>query len=114
MPMGSSKPTVIFFGLTNSLAMFQAIINNIMRDLINIEKVAFFIDDILVGTDMKEGHNEVVEEVLKKMEKNYLYMKLEKYVWKSRRVNFLGVELEPEGVRMKKEKVKDIIKWLVP
>ena len=45
---GSFEPMVMFFGLTNSLATFQAIMNELLRDLINIGKVAVFIDDIIV------------------------------------------------------------------
>ena len=49
--MGSFKPTVIFFRMTNLLATFQAIINKILRDLINKGKVAVFIDNMLVETE---------------------------------------------------------------
>jgi len=65
MHIGSFEPTVMFFGMTNSPATFQAIINEILRDMINKGKVAVFVDDVLVGTEMEEGHNEIVEEVLK-------------------------------------------------
>lgn len=110
MSIALYKPTVTFFRLTNSQAMFQVIMNDILRELINTGEIAFFIDDILVGVDMKEGHDEVVEEVLKK-EENNLYIKLEKCIWKSRKVNFLKVELELEGVRIEKEKVKRVMDW---
>ena len=49
MPEGSFEPTVMFFGLTNSLATFQAMINELLRYLINMGKVAVFIDDVIVG-----------------------------------------------------------------
>jgi len=49
----------MFFGMTNSLATFQAMMNEILRDLINEGKVAAFVDDVLVGTETKEGHNEI-------------------------------------------------------
>ena len=65
---GSFEPIVMFFGLTNSLAMFQAMINELLRDLINTGKVAAFIDDVIVGTETEEGHNEVVTEVIKRLE----------------------------------------------
>ena len=52
--------------------------NNLFRDLINQGDMATFIDDILVATDTEEGHNELVEEVLKRLEKNDLFVKLEK------------------------------------
>jgi len=60
----------MFFGMTNSPATFQAMINEILRDLINEGKVAVFVDDILVGTETEEGHNKIVEEVLKRLEEN--------------------------------------------
>ena len=73
------EPTVIYFGLTNSSATFQTIMNNLFQDLINQEDTAIFINDILVATDTKEGHNELVEEVLKRLEENDLFVKPEKY-----------------------------------
>jgi len=52
--------------------------NEILRDLINKGKVAVFIDDVLVGTETEEGHNEIVEKILRILEENDLYVKLEK------------------------------------
>jgi len=80
--IGSFKPTVMFFGMTNSLAMFQVMMNEILRDLINEEKVVAFVDDVLVRTETEEGHNKIVEEILKKLEENNLYIKPKKCVWK--------------------------------
>jgi len=73
------EPTVMFFGMTNSPATFQAMINKILRDMINEEKVAAFVDDVLVGTETEKGHDEIVEEVLRRLEENNLYVKPEKY-----------------------------------
>ena len=78
--MGSFKPTVMFFRITNSPAIFQAIMNKILRDLINEEKVIAFVNDVLVGMETEEGHNEVVEEILKRLEENDLYIKPEKCI----------------------------------
>jgi len=68
----------MLFGMTNSPAMFQAMMNEILRDMINKGKVAAFVDNMLVGTEMEEGHNEIVEEVLRRLEENNLYVKPEK------------------------------------
>jgi len=76
--VGSFEPIVMFFGITNLLATFWAIINKILRDMINEGKVAAFVDNILVGTETEEGHDKIVEEVLKRLEENDLYVKLEK------------------------------------
>ena len=54
MPEGLFEPTVMFFGLTNSPATFQAMMNELLRDLINIEKVATFIDDVIVRMETEE------------------------------------------------------------
>jgi len=78
--VGFFEPTVMFFGMTNSPAMFQAMMNEILRDMINKGKVAAFVDNVLVGTEMEEGHDEIVEEVLRRLEENNLYVKPEKYV----------------------------------
>ena len=75
---GSFKPTVMFFGLTNSPATFQAMMNELLRDLINTEKVAAFIDDVIVGTETEKGHDEIVMEIIRRLEENNLYIKLEK------------------------------------
>ena len=56
--------------------------NEILRDIINKGKVAAFVDDILVGTEIEEGHNKIVEEVLRRLEENNLYIKPEKCMWK--------------------------------
>ena len=77
-PEGSFEPTVIFFGLMNSPATFQAMMNKLLRDLINTGKVAVFIDDVIVGTETEEGHDELVEEVIRRLEENNLYVKPEK------------------------------------
>ena len=78
--MRSFEQAVIFFGITNSLATFQAMMNKILRDMINKGKVVAFVDDVLVETETEEEHGEIVEEVLKRLEENDLYVKPEKYV----------------------------------
>jgi len=86
--------------------------NKLLRDLINTGKVAAFIDDIIVGMEMKEGHNEIVAEIIKRLEENNLYVKLEKYKWKVREVGFLGVVIGPDRIKIEEEKVKDVLNWL--
>jgi len=112
--IGAYKPTVIYFGLTNSPATFQAMMNDLFKDLINQGDTATFIDDILVATDIKEGHNELVKEVLRRLEENDLFVKPEKCKWKVREVEFLGVVISPKGVEMQKEKVEGVLNWLAP
>ena len=114
MPEGLFEPTVMFFGLTNSLATFQAMMNELLRDLINTGKVAVFINDVIVGMETEEKHDELVVEVVKRLEENDLYVKSEKCKWKVREVEFLDVVIGPERIRIEKEKVKGVLEWLTP
>ena len=54
--------------------------NDLLRDLVVEEKVAVFIDDMMIAMETKEGHDEIVEELLRRLEKNDLFMKLKKCV----------------------------------
>ena len=107
----SFEPTVMFFGLTNSLATFQTIINKILQDLINTGEVASFINNIIVETEEEEDHHKVVEEVVKRIAKNDLYIKLEKCKQKVKNVRFLGVVIEAERIKIEEEKVKEVLYW---
>jgi len=78
--VGSFELTVVFFGITNSLAIFQAMMNEILRNIINKEKVASLVNNMLIGTETEEGRDEIVEEVLKRLEENDLYIKPEKCI----------------------------------
>jgi len=104
----------MFFSMTNLPATFQAMMNVILRDLINKEKVAVFVDDILVGTKIEKGHDEIIEEILRRLEENNLYIKPEKCVWKTRKIGFLGIVIGPNGIEMKEEKVEGVLNWLQP
>ena len=83
--------------------------NNLFRDLINQGNTATFIDNILVAIDTEEGHDKLVEEVLRRLEENDLFVKPEKCKWKVREVEFLGVVISLKGVEMQKEKMKGVL-----
>ena len=68
-----------------------------------------FIDNIIIGTEGEEGHNEIVEEVVKRLVENDLYIKLEKYKWKMKVIGFLRVIISPERIKIEKEKMKDVL-----
>ena len=104
----------MFFGMTNSPATFQAMMNEILRDMINEGKIAAFMDDVLVGTEMEERHDDIVAEVLRRLEENDLYIKLEKCMWKARKIPFLGVIMGEGQVEMEEEKVGRVLKWPTP
>ena len=69
----------MFFRLTNLSVIFQTMMNKILWNLINTRKVASFRDDVIIGTEMKKEHDKIVEKVVKRLVKNNLYMKPEKY-----------------------------------
>jgi len=109
MHIGFFEPIVIFFRMTNSPATFQAIMNEILRDLINEEKVVVFVDDILVKIETEDDHDEIVKEILKRLEENNLYIKPEKCVWKARKIGFLEVIIGPNGIEIEVKKVNKVL-----
>ena len=111
---GSFKLIVMFFGLTNSLATFQAMMNELLRNLVNMGKIMVFIDNVIVGTEGEEGHDKLVKEVIRRLAENNLYVKSEKYKWKVREIEFLGVVIGPKGIKMKEDKVKGVLDWPTP
>jgi len=88
--------------------------NEILRDLVNKGKIAIFVDEILVETKTKKGHDEIVEEVLRRLKENDLYMKLEKCIWKVRKIGFLGVVIESNRIEIEKKKVNKVLSWPEP
>ena len=107
--IGSFELTVMFFRMTNSPATFQAMINEILKDIINKGKVAAFVNNMLVKTETEEEHNKIVEEVLRRLEENNLYVKLEKYIWKVQKVGFLEIIIELNGIKIEKEKIDRVL-----
>jgi len=105
---------MMFFGMTNSPAMFQGMMNKILRDMINKGKVAAFVDNVLIGTEIEEGYDELVEKVLRRLEENDLYVKPEKCTWKVQKVNFLEVVMGQEKIEMEEDKVAGVLNWPIP
>ena len=112
--VGSYELVVIFFRMTNLPATFQGMMNEVLRDMINEGKVAAFVDDVLIGTGTEKGHEEIVEEVLRRLEENDLYVKPEKCTWKVQKVNFLGVVMGQGKIEMEEDKVAGVLNWSVP
>jgi len=109
MHISSFEPIVMFFKMTNLPATFQVMMNKILRDLMNKGKVVIFIDNMLVEIETEEGHNEIVEEILRRLEENNLYVKPEKYMWKVRKIRFLGVIIGPNGIEIEGKKVDRVL-----
>ena len=74
------EPIVMFFGLTSLSAIFQPMINDLLRDMIKAGDIAAFINDVMVGIETEEEHENIVEEVLRKIVENDLFVKSEMYI----------------------------------
>ena len=69
--------------------------------MINIGKVASFINNVIVGTETEEKHDKIIEEVVRRLVENNLYVKPKKCKWKVKKVGFLEVVIELEKIKMK-------------
>ena len=112
---GLFKPTVMFFGLTNSPATFQTMMNAIFAEEIAEGWLIIYMDDILVATkDDQEFHDKCIHWMLDKLKEHELYLKPEKCVFDQKRIKFLGVILEGGTVQMDPAKVKGVADWPPP
>ncbi|KAK3548972.1 hypothetical protein QTP70_022655 [Hemibagrus guttatus] len=113
MTHGHYKYCVMPFGLTNAPAVFQALINEVFRDLLGRGVIAY-IDDILVYSTSMEKHVRQVREVLARLQQHYLYVKLEKCEFHRPMVTFLGYMISHQGVEMDMVKVRAVMEWHAP
>ena len=111
---GLFEPLVMFFGLTNSPATFQALMNSIFSDLIAAGKVAVYLDDILIFTATLEEHRKVVHEVLHRLKKHDLYLRPEKCEFERKEIEYLGLVIREGEVRMDPAKVEAVRNWPIP
>ena len=104
----------MYFGLTNSPATFQTLINTIFAELIALGKVAVYMDDILIYSSNKETHRKTTHEVLKHLKEYDLYLKPEKCEFDKDRIKYLGMMIEPGRVSMDSAKNTAVANWPVP
>ena len=88
--------------------------NKILQDLINTGKVVSFINDVIIEMEIKEEYDEIVEEVVRKLAQNDLYVKPEKCKWKVKEVSFLRVVIGLERIKIEEEMMKDILDQPTP
>jgi len=98
----------MFFGMTNSLATFQTMMNNIFRNLIVEGIVVFYLDDILIFTKMEEEHAQAVQQVLQVLKENKLFLRLEKCEFYKQRIEYLGLVILENEVSMDLVKVAGV------
>ncbi len=111
---GLFEPTVMFFGLTNSPATFQWMMNDIFKDLIASGAVTIYLDDILIMSKTKAEHRRITHKVLKVLRKNKLSLKAEKCEFETLETEYLGVIISEGSIHMDPVKIAGIAAWPVP
>ena len=111
---GLFEPLVMFFGLTNSPATFQTMMDDIFEELISEGVVVVYLDDILIFTDTLEEHWSVTRRVLELMEQHKLYLKLEKCEFEKTTVEYLRVIISHNSVAIDPVKIAGVQEWPEP
>ncbi len=111
---GLFEPTVMFFGLTNSPATFQCMMNDIFHDLISEGKVTIYLDDILIFSKDKTEHQQLVKWVLQRLWENKLFLKAEKCKFEVLETKYLRVIISENSIHMDPVKIAGIAEWPTP
>ncbi|CEP16048.1 hypothetical protein [Parasitella parasitica] len=101
------------FGLNSAPATFQAFVNDIRRDFLDVF-LAVYLDDYLIYSKSPEEHTKHVRMVLQRLREAKLSLKLEKCEFDVTKVQFLGFQITPQGISMDPEKIKAISEWSAP
>ena len=113
-PFGSFEPTVMFFGLCNSPSTFQRMMNEYFWDYIMEGWVVIYMDDILICAENLETLRTRTRKILKRLKEKDLYLKLEKCLFDKEEVDFLGMVIRHNKIKMDKTKLKGIEDWEEP
>ena len=113
IPRGHYEYLVMPFGLTNAPAVFQAMINYVLRDFLD-HFVYVYLDNIQIYSTDLETHKVHVTEVLTRLLEHQLYVKAEKSVFHANTVSFLGFIVAPRKVQMDPAKVSAVAQWPTP
>ena len=111
---GLFEPLVIFFGMTNSPATFQTIMNDIFRTLIAEGIVVVYLDDILIFTRTEEEHERAVQRVLEVLAEHKLFLHPEKCEFHWKEIEYLGLVISENKVAMDPVKVAGVCDWSTP
>jgi hypothetical protein len=114
MNRGLFKPLVMYFGLTNSLATVQTMMNEIFQDLITEGVISIYLDDILILTNSLEEHHWITRLVLDHMREHKLYLQPEKCEFEKTRIEYLGVIISHNKVEMDPVKIAGVADWPTP
>ncbi|GLB37179.1 putative chromo (CHRromatin Organisation MOdifier) domain containing protein [Lyophyllum shimeji] len=111
---GLFEPLVMFFGLTNSPATFQTMMNDIFRDLIAQGVVCVYLDDILIYTKTLEEHRRITRIILDRLREHRLFLKPEKCKFERTEIEYLGLIISHGTASMDPVKVAGVAEWPVP
>uniref|UniRef100_A0A0W0F1F4 Putative reverse transcriptase-rnase h-integrase n=1 Tax=Moniliophthora roreri TaxID=221103 RepID=A0A0W0F1F4_MONRR len=111
---GLFEPTVMFFGLSNSPATFQAFMNDILSDFIDEGWCVVYMDDILLFSKNQAEHRERTEQLMRRLKKHDLFLKPEKCKFDVTEVVFLGMVIRPSYIAMDPVKIAGIVEWELP
>ena len=112
-PRGHYEYLVMPFGLTNAPAAFQAMMNDVLRDMLDIF-VVVYLDDILVFSRSIEEHVQHVRQVIQRLLENRLFIKAEKCIFHAPSVEFLGFVVESGQTRPDPRKIQAVVDWPQP
>ena len=112
-PPGHFEYLVMPLGLTNAPAIFQAMVNDVLRDMLN-HSVFVYVDDILIFSHSLEEHIVHVRQVLQRLWENKLFVKSEKCEFHVSSVSFLGYILENGQLRTDPAKIQAVTDWPPP
>lgn len=104
---------VMSFGLTNALATFQSVMNNVFSAHLKHFVLVFF-DDILIYSKIVLDHQNHLRFVFQILVENQLYAKMSKCTFGTQEVDYLGHIISANGVRMGPAKVAAMLSWPVP
>jgi hypothetical protein len=111
---GLFEPLVMFFGLTNSPATFQTMMNEIFIDMILEGVVVVYLDDILIFTKTLDEHRQVTRRVLGRLAEHELFLRPEKCEFEKTRIEYLGLIISEDHVEMDPVKVAGVAEWPQP
>ncbi len=112
-PRGHFEYCVLPFGLSNAPAVFQALVNDVLRDMLD-QFIYVYLDDILIFSHSLQEHVQHVRRVLQRLLENGLYVKAEKCAFHAQSVPFLGYIVSVEGMRMDPDKSQAVVDWPTP
>jgi len=111
---GLFKPLIMFFGMTNSPAIFQTMMNDIFRTVIAEGIVVVYLDNILIFTKTEEEHEWVVQRVLEILMEHKLFLCPEKCEFHWKQIEYLGLVISENMVAMDPVKVTRVHEWPIP